>query len=129
MILSTLNFNSAKPLIGCGIDIEKIDRFKNWAEDPPPFIYSPEEIKRCDSLSSIKKLNYLCAIFTIKESLFKALNKPYNFNEVTVPVIEFDKILKITLNNFFCEEYKISYVNYLLKMHLMSMIITEVYVF
>lgn len=127
MILSTQSFSSDMQLKGCGVDIENIDRFNNWAEEPPPFIYSPKEIELLPTFTD--KLVYLCSVFCIKEALFKALQKPYNFNECIVEKLEFGQMHNLQFESGFTSLNNFSYGSYLLEKYSKRLIIGEVYLF
>jgi len=79
--LLTSNFESPLPLIGCGIDAESVDRFRRYdlRDNPLPMVFSSDEISHIRSLSD--RALGLCASFCCKEALFKALGKPYTFNQ------------------------------------------------
>lgn len=76
----TWNYNTSLNLIGCGIDAERIERFKPYNindEHPMPFVFSGDEITYFDQLSDPVK--GLCSAFCCKEALYKAISKDYNF--------------------------------------------------
>ena len=55
-----------------GIDIEKIDRFKEWTEEGYKRIFSENEIKYCNQFEN--KLEHFCGFFCVKEAFVKALD-------------------------------------------------------
>ena len=80
MRLLTWNYKTPLSLISCGIDAERIDRFKPYIindDHPMPFVFSGEEITYIRQLSDPAK--GLCSAFCCKEALFKAISKHYNF--------------------------------------------------
>ena len=79
---SLLTFSAHHPLLGCGVDIEKVSRFNHVCSSdlhPFPFVFSQAEVNHCRTLSN--PAFGLCALFCAKEALFKALGSSYNFPE------------------------------------------------
>ena len=77
---STWTCEAPGPLIGCGIDAERISRFLRYTAGeahPMPFVFSSREIRY--SRSSASPQRSLCASFCCKEALFKAIREPYDF--------------------------------------------------
>jgi phosphopantetheinyl transferase (holo-ACP synthase) len=69
-------------LVSCGIDSERIGRFERWASSGAgfmPFVFTKKERSRCARLDH--PAAGLCAAFCVKEALFKALGRPYNFTD------------------------------------------------
>ena len=68
--------------MSCGIDSERIRRFRrrkyNYS-DFMPFVFTKRELSHCEKF--LDPARALCASFCIKEGLFKALGKPYNFTD------------------------------------------------
>lgn len=125
MILSTQSYNSSFPLKSCGIDIEDSDRFDKWAETPPPFIYSADEIELAKQFDDPKP--FLSAAFSLKEALFKALREPYNFTDCCLSEFKFNRLLPLHISSEFRKEYNISSLTYRLCDLRKSLIIAEVY--
>lgn len=80
-------------LIGIGIDIEDINRFKKYSLDNDldflNSIYSPNELKYCFAKKSPAK--HLAARFCAKEAFIKALPNSINdikFNEINITNLE-----------------------------------------
>jgi phosphopantetheinyl transferase (holo-ACP synthase) len=81
-ISSTWTFSHQGKPVGCGVDLETIDRFSCVLEDdahPMPFVFTRNEIDhaRIQHGSACA----LSACFTVKEAVRKALRAPYNFTE------------------------------------------------
>jgi phosphopantetheinyl transferase (holo-ACP synthase) len=79
---STWSFSSSRRLIACGIDSERIDRFRGWASEParaPSFVFTGREIGHACGLADAAL--GLCASFCCKEAVFKALGGPYDFTD------------------------------------------------
>jgi phosphopantetheinyl transferase (holo-ACP synthase) len=72
---------SARRLIGCGVDAERIERFEKLVgEDRPwPLVFHAREVERARTLPN--PAEGLCAAFCCKEALYKAVAKPVNFNK------------------------------------------------
>jgi phosphopantetheine--protein transferase-like protein len=81
MTSRTWTFEAPGPLLGCGIDSEKIARFEKVAADetPWPLIFTPAEVAH--ARSSADPARRFCASFAAKEAVFKALGAPYNFTD------------------------------------------------
>lgn len=78
----TWTFNSRLSLASCGIDSEHVERFCKWEKAGKnflPFVYTPKERAHCRGLED--PVAGLCAAFCVKEALFKALGRPYNFTD------------------------------------------------
>lgn len=79
----TVHFKSDSntPLIGCGIDVETIDRFSSYTgqDNPLPMVFTTNEINHIHTLSD--HAAGFCASFSCKEAVYKALGQPINFIE------------------------------------------------
>lgn len=78
----TWTFSSCCRLVSCGIDSERVGRFRRWSKDGSaflPFVFTKKERSRCRRLSN--PAAGLCAAFCVKEALYKALGRPYNFTD------------------------------------------------
>ena len=85
MTSSTWRFDTQSTLVGCGVDIEAVDRFEGLAPDDPhpmPFVFSSKEIAH--ARKHAKPAPYYCLSFTCKEALFKAIGKPYEYKECEI---------------------------------------------
>jgi phosphopantetheinyl transferase (holo-ACP synthase) len=92
------NSEPAMMLLGCGIDSEKIRRFKKAACEsghPFPFVFSKTEIDHCRSLTH--PALGLCAAFCCKEALRKAIAAPYNFTDCEAMFEERDRTVFLHL--------------------------------
>lgn len=89
MTLSTWRFDPRTNLIGCGIDVETVDRFHSVAENDDhcmPLVFTQKEIEH--ARRQISPARTLCVAFSCKEALQKALRHPYNFTQCeTFPVL------------------------------------------
>lgn len=68
--------------MACGIDLERIDRFRKWAageDNPPDFVFSDREISHNRTLPD--PALGLCACFCCKEAMVKALGEPFNMTD------------------------------------------------
>ena len=82
MISSPRSFDPPAPLISCGIDSERIERFVSWipgTENPLPLVFTDRELAHCRAQRDPARA--LCASFCCKEAVFKALGEPYNFTD------------------------------------------------
>lgn len=75
----TFSSESDNPLIGCGIDSEKIERFAKYIEkkNPLPHVFSKREVAHIHTLED-KALGF-CASFCCKEAFYKAVDQPFSF--------------------------------------------------
>lgn len=55
-----------------GIDIEKIDRFREWTIEGFKRIFTPKEIEYANGYEN--KLEHFCGFFCVKEAFVKALD-------------------------------------------------------
>jgi phosphopantetheine--protein transferase-like protein len=84
MVMSSSTWTSkiqGKP-VGCGVDLETVDRFRGALENdahPIPFVFTKNEIDH--ALAQHDTALALSACFTAKEAVQKALRAPYNFTE------------------------------------------------
>lgn len=89
MTLLTWRFDRPGTLIGCGVDVETVDRFQSVAENDDhsmPFVFTQKEIVH--ARRQLRPAQTLCVAFSCKESLFKALRRPYNYTQCeTFPVL------------------------------------------
>jgi len=78
MISSTWSFDSEHRLAACGLDVERVSRFRDVAsnEAPMPMVFSPEETARCRA--SDDPARAFCVCFCAKEAVLKALRSPYD---------------------------------------------------
>ncbi len=70
-----------------GVDISENSRFVDMVKDKKHYekILSLKEIMIFESfLHEKRKIEYLASRFSAKEALFKACNKKFNFNEVSI---------------------------------------------
>ncbi len=72
---------SEKPLIGCGIDGEAIERFTRYAgqENPFPMVFSSDELNHIQTLPD--QAVGFCASFCCKEAFYKAHGTPLDYTE------------------------------------------------
>ena len=85
MTSSTWRSSGRGKLIGCGVDVESVDRFQQVAENddhPMPFVFTVEELEHARSRKEPARA--LCIAFSCKEALRKALPEPYNYTECEV---------------------------------------------
>jgi phosphopantetheinyl transferase (holo-ACP synthase) len=78
----TWTFSSCRDLVSCGIDSERISRFHKFKTGSPdfmPFVFSGKERDYCATLENPGQ--GLCASFCVKEAMFKAIRRPYNFTD------------------------------------------------
>jgi phosphopantetheinyl transferase (holo-ACP synthase) len=78
----TWTSDSCRRLLSCGIDSERVARFRRMARDRSrfmPFVFTSRERSRCRRLPD--PAAGLCAAFCVKEALYKALGSPYNFTD------------------------------------------------
>jgi phosphopantetheinyl transferase (holo-ACP synthase) len=78
---STWLFESNARLAGCGIDVERVERFRRFtaqAESPLPLVFSETETSHALRLADPAAA--LCAAFCAKEALFKALRAPFDYD-------------------------------------------------
>jgi phosphopantetheinyl transferase (holo-ACP synthase) len=74
------SFDPPGPLLGCGIDSEKISRFEQWRTTPPTevsLLFARPEIIHCQT--QIDPRQGLCAAFCCKEAIAKAIGSLYDF--------------------------------------------------
>ena len=104
-----LTFKSNDKLLGCGIDVEFIDRFARWKLDgiePSPMIFSSREIEHYSSLTD--QSVGLCTSFCCKEAIYKALQRPYNFTDCELFWKPGAKKFTINLSDKLQNEYQIT---------------------
>lgn len=78
----TWTYSSSHPLLGCGVDAERIDRFSVLSandDHPMPFVFSAREVAHHRRLETPAR--GFCASFCCKEALRKALPEAYHFPE------------------------------------------------
>ena len=78
----TWTFSSCCRLVSCGVDAERVGRFGRWAIAGAgfmPFVFTKKERSHCRGLDH--PAAGLCAAFCVKEALYKALGRPYNFTD------------------------------------------------
>ncbi len=78
----TWTFSACRNVVSCGIDSEQVARFRKWdnaGTDFLPFVFTKREHAHCRRMQSPAR--GLCAAFCVKEAMFKALGRPYNFTE------------------------------------------------
>ena len=68
-------------LLGCGVDAERVARFRKFADEtcPMPMVFSEAEVAHNRTLAN-PEVGF-CASFCCKEALCKALEHPFNFPE------------------------------------------------
>ncbi len=68
-------------LLGCGVDAERIARFRKLAvqADPMPIVFSKAEVSHNRTLPD--PAVGFCASFCCKEALYKAVDTPFNFSD------------------------------------------------
>ncbi len=74
------SFETHHNLIGCGVDVEGVDRFEgiSAAENHPmPFVFTRNEIDH--ARSGPNPAQVLCLTFACKEALLKAAGQPYDY--------------------------------------------------
>ncbi len=76
-----LSFDLAAPLLGAGLDAERVERFQRVAASPAgwEFAFAPSELS--EALRQPDPARALCAAFCCKEALFKCLRQPFNYPE------------------------------------------------
>lgn len=74
-----LSFDLVGPLLGAGIDAERVERFQAVAARPAGWevAFAPREIEA--ALRHPEPARALCAAFCCKEALYKCLRQPYNY--------------------------------------------------
>ncbi len=84
MTSSTWTSESALPLIGCGVDAERPERFEKLGATTKPWrlVYSEREVAHASGLPD-PALAY-CAAFCCKEAVVKALEESFPFPECEV---------------------------------------------
>jgi phosphopantetheinyl transferase (holo-ACP synthase) len=78
--LSTWSFELPGRLIGCGVDAERVDRFRPEASGqrrPWELVFTGREVSHCDALDR-PELG-LCAAFCCKEAIIKAVGVPIDY--------------------------------------------------
>ena len=72
---------------GIGTDITDNNRFKDFINDSKKIVrlLSSKEIEKFNLISNDeRKIEYMASRFAAKEALFKASNKKFNMNEVSI---------------------------------------------
>jgi phosphopantetheinyl transferase (holo-ACP synthase) len=84
MTSSTWSFDSEHRLAACGLDVERVSRFRDMASDeaPMPMVFSAEEAARCRA--SDDPARAFCVCFCAKEAVLKALRSPYELTDCRV---------------------------------------------
>ena len=103
------NYETSNCLVACGIDAERVDRFKSYIagdEHPMPFVFSKDEIKHIRKLTNPEK--GFSAAFCTKEAFFKAVSKIYNLSECELFFTGDDGWQKIKLSSDLCKDLKIN---------------------
>lgn len=90
MTSSTWSFETQDDLIGCGVDVEGVDRFESifaGESHPLPFVFNRTEIDHARSAPSPAQL--LCLTFACKEALLKAAGQAYDYTQcVILPTLQ-----------------------------------------
>ncbi|OHD59171.1 MAG: hypothetical protein A2096_12420 [Spirochaetes bacterium GWF1_41_5] len=95
-----MNCDSSCKIVACGIDTESISRFLPFCRqsiNPMPMVYSSYEYRL--SLHHKNPAVFLCAAFCCKEAVFKALQKPYNFNTCVLGEITENKYHQLQVSD------------------------------
>jgi len=74
------SFEETRTLLACGIDSERIGRFRAWAsgtDEAPGWIFSEAEKKHFSGLA--EPARGCCASFCCKEALMKALGETFDY--------------------------------------------------
>ena len=82
MTLLTWSFEADQNLVGCGVDIEVVDRFILISLDGPhpmPFVFTKREIDHSRRGENAAEL--LCLSFSCKEALQKAAAEAYDYTD------------------------------------------------
>lgn len=69
-------------IIGCGIDIVKVSRFKDAKDSFLKRVFSALEIENAKEIK--EKENYFAKRFAAKEALYKAYNNKIDFKDISV---------------------------------------------
>jgi 4'-phosphopantetheinyl transferase EntD len=77
-----------------------------WRTDPPGFIFSRKEAAHCQNTGNT--LTALCAAFCCKEALFKALKKPFNFDQCELFWNPSDTVHPVFLAGSLVEEFALA---------------------
>ena len=89
-ISSTWSSERPYRLLGCGVDLETVDRFRNLStgrDVPMPFVFTTNEIAHARQQAETARA--LCVCFSCKEAVRKALGAPYNYTECEIfPVFQ-----------------------------------------
>ena len=86
-ISSTWSSEQSCRLLGCGVDLETVDRFQDLSEAsdseasdfPMPFVFTKGEITHARQQAEAARA--LCVCFSCKEAVRKAVGVPYNYTE------------------------------------------------
>jgi len=89
-------------LLGCGIDAERIERFRGAPWDA---VFCPSETRHARSLPD--PAVGLCAAFCCKEALFKALRAPYNYPDCSLRLDPTAEHQQLEIAPALCEEHGI----------------------
>ena len=109
MRLLTWNYKTPLSLISCGIDAERIERFKPYIvndDHPMPFVFSRDEIAYISRLSDPTK--GFCSAFCCKEALYKAISKDFNFPDCQLFLTENNNWHSLRLSDEFRNQYGIN---------------------
>lgn len=103
-----LSFKTSASMLGCGIDSEHVERFARLeleGNEPPPLVYSQNEINHCFTLKD--SFIGFCVAFCCKEAIFKALQEPYDFTCCELLWTPSQEQFQCDLAEELCKQYKI----------------------
>jgi phosphopantetheinyl transferase (holo-ACP synthase) len=98
------------PVIGCGVDAERVERFRAQTEpgspSPWPLLFTDREVAHALALPD--PALGLCAAFCVKEAVVKALGVPIDYRDCELLFSPPGGVQGIYLNPEFIEEHGIS---------------------
>jgi phosphopantetheinyl transferase (holo-ACP synthase) len=95
----TWSFEETLTLLACGIDSERIGRFRDWtsgADAAPAWIFSGAE--REHFLALAEPSRGCCASFCCKEAVLKALGEPFDYRACELLYHPGDRVQEIRLD-------------------------------
>lgn len=102
----TWSFEETKRLLACGIDSERIERFRAWAsgtDEAPGWIFSEGERKHFAALA--EPARGCCASFCCKEALVKALGEPFDYTACELFYNPEERVHEIRLDRELAAKY------------------------
>ena len=104
----TWSFDERLALLACGIDSERIGRFRAWTsgkDAAPDWIFSEAERRHFENLD--EPARGCCASFCCKEALMKALGEPFDYTACELLYHPGDDVHEIRLDRELVERYGI----------------------